>query len=91
MKATTVDKTNRTEALRLRDSKASSLCCKIGGFMGFVLFAIGFNVALGGVFADLRFQLSGIELPLSCLGSSMALLGVFLVAVTRRTSGPVGI
>jgi hypothetical protein len=72
-----------------RDSKG--LCYRIGGIVGFGLLASGVNLAFGGVIADHSFTLSGIEVPLSCLGSAMVLAGVFVFAITRRPSGPIDI
>ena len=87
MKPAAIDKTRRkTEASTGRELEGASLCCRIGVVAGFVLFASGLNLALGGVLADHSFALSGIEVPLSCLASAMVLAGIFLFAITRRRS-----
>ena len=90
VKPTAIDKARRkTETSTGRESDGASLCCRMGGLAGFLLFASGINLALGGVLADRSFALSGIKVPLSCLASAMVLAGVFLFAITRRPSVPI--
>jgi hypothetical protein len=87
---TAIDQTARkTEAPTGRKSARASLCCRIGGFTGFALVASGVNLALGGVLAHRSFDLSGTEVPLSCLASAMVLAGSFLFTITRHPSVPI--
>ena len=83
MKASRVQLRHRGGEETERGSKGSRLWCRIGGISGLVLLAGGINLTFGGVFANLRFDLSGIELPPSCLASGTVLLGVYLIVLAR--------